>query len=69
MGDTVDIYYEDDGSGRQQIELVPLAGILACFAHCLHSRLSVATYDVLAGIPIATTSSITHDDETACCID
>lgn len=26
VGDTVDIYYEDDGSGRQQIELVPLAG-------------------------------------------
>ncbi len=28
VGDTVDLYYEDDGSGRQQIEVVPLAGIL-----------------------------------------
>ncbi len=69
MGDTVDIYSEDDGSGRQQIELVPLTGILACSAHCLHSKLSVATFDILAGIPLAIASNMFHDDQTACLID
>ena len=26
IGDTVDLYYEDDGSGRQQFDIVPLSG-------------------------------------------
>lgn len=26
VGDTVDLYYEDDGSGRQQFDIVPLSG-------------------------------------------
>ena len=69
MGDTVDIYYEDDGSGRQQIELVPLAGILACSAHCSRSKLSEATYSILAGIPLASISNFVYNDQTACFID
>lgn len=41
VGDTVDLYYEDDGSGRQQIELVPIAGVLVCCLVSILVRLKV----------------------------